>query len=49
MGAERYYNYFSKKDLEDIIQQTKFKIEEFQKEGGENNNKWLIYVLKKQL
>lgn len=47
MGAERYYNYFSPRDLEDIIQKTKFQIEDFRKEGGENNNKWLIYVLKK--
>lgn len=47
MGAERYYNYFSKKELDDIIQQTKFQIELFRKEGGDNNNKWLVYVLKK--
>ncbi len=47
MGAERYYNYFSQKDLDSIIQQTKFQIGDFRKEGGENNNKWLIYVLKK--
>lgn len=47
IGAERYYNYFSKKDLDDIIQQSKFQIEDFKKEGGEDNNKWLIYVLKK--
>lgn len=47
MGAKRYYNYFCKKDLDDIIQQSKFKIKDFRKEGGENNNKWLIYVLKK--
>lgn len=47
MGAKRYYNYFNKKDLDDIIQQTNFHIEDFRKEGGEDNNKWLIYVLKK--
>ena len=47
LGAERYYNYFTKTDLDDIIQQTKFQIANFEKEGGENNNKWLIYVLKK--
>lgn len=46
LGAERYYNYFTKTDLDDIIQQTKFQIANFEKEGGENNNKWLIYVLK---
>ena len=47
MGAERYYNYFTKKDLDDIIQETKFKIEDFHKDGGNNNNKWLVYVLRK--
>ena len=47
LGAERYYKYFTKTDLDDIIQQTKFQIANFEKEGGENNNKWLIYVLKK--
>lgn len=47
MGAKRYYNYFNKKDLDNIIQQTNFHIKYFRKEGGENNNKWLVYVLKK--
>ncbi len=47
MGAERYYNYFRQKDLDDMIHQTNFKIEDFHTDGGENNNKWLVYVLKK--
>lgn len=47
MGVERYYNYFSEEDFNDIINKTDFKIEKFYKEGGDNNNKWLIYVLKK--
>lgn len=47
MGAERYYNYFSQSDLDNIIQKTKFKIEDFHKDGGDNNNKWLVYVLRK--
>ena len=47
MGAERYYNYFTKEDLDTIIQKTKFKIEDFHKDGGSNNNKWLLYVLRK--
>lgn len=47
MGAERYYNYFLQKDLNNMIEQTKFKIQYFHTEGGENNNKWLVYVLKK--
>lgn len=47
MGVERYYKYFSEKELNKIITKTKFKIYDFHKEGGENNNKWLVYVLKK--
>lgn len=47
MGVERYYNYFHQKDLDDIIKQTNFKIQDFHTEGGDNNNKWLVYVLKK--
>lgn len=47
MGAERYYSYFSKEDLDKMIGQTNFQIIEFHKEGGENSNKWLVYVLKK--
>ena len=34
-------------ELDDIINQTEFKIETFYKNGGDNNNKWLIYVLHK--
>ena len=47
MGAERYYNYFFQKELDDIIKQTGFKIERSYREGGANNDKWLVYVLKK--
>lgn len=47
MGAERYYKYFRKEELDGLIKQTKFEIKNFHKEGGENNNKWLVYVLKK--
>lgn len=47
MGAERYYSYFCKEDLDKMIGQTKFQIKDFHKEGGENNNKWLVYVLRK--
>jgi len=44
MGVERYYNYFLKEDLDNIIKQTPFKIQDFHTEG---ENKWLVYVLKK--
>lgn len=47
MGAERYYSYFCKEELDKMIEQTKFQIKDFHKEGGENNNKWLVYVLEK--
>lgn len=47
MGAERYYKYFSEEELNEIITNAGYKIYNFHKEGGENNNKWLVYVLKK--
>lgn len=47
MGAERYYHYFNQINLDNIISQTKFQIQDFHKEGGDNNNKWLVYVLRK--
>lgn len=47
MGVERYYNYFSKENLDNIILKTNFKIQDFHTEGSDNNNKWLVYVLKK--
>lgn len=47
MGADRFYKYFKEEDMNEIIEQTKFKVYDFHKEGGSNNNKWLVYVLKK--
>lgn len=47
MGIERYYNYFYQKDLDDMIKETGFQIMNFYTNSGKNNNKWLIYVLKK--
>ncbi len=47
MGIDRYYNYYYQEDLDKIIAQTKYKIINFHKEGGDDNNKWLVYVLKK--
>ena len=47
IGVERYYNYFLQEELDSIISKTEFKIENFYTDGGENANKWLIYVLKK--
>ncbi len=47
MGVERYYHYFLQDEIDNIISKTNFKIERFFKEGGDDNNKWLVYVLKK--
>lgn len=33
--------------MNEIITKTGFKVYDFHKEGGSNNNKWLVYVLKK--
>ncbi len=47
LGEKRFYNYFSKETLDYIIAQTSFIIKDFYTEGGNSNNKWLVYVLKK--
>lgn len=47
MGDKRYYKYFNEKELNEIITKIGYQILDFRKEGGENNNKWLVYVLKK--
>ena len=47
MGAERYYRYFSKNEVDEVINKIGYQIYHFHTEGGDNNNKWLVYVLKK--
>ncbi len=47
MGVERYYSYFRKEELDSMIDKIGFKIHNFFKQGGDNNDKWLVYVLKK--
>lgn len=47
MGEKRFYNYFRKNELNGLISKTNFKIDKFLYEGGDGNNKWLVYVLKK--
>ncbi len=47
MGVERYYAYYNKSELDDMIAKIGFKIEKFYFDGGKTNNKWLIYTLKK--
>ena len=48
MGIDRFYHYHTAEDLEDAIAETDFDIIDFHKEGGDQHNKWLVYVLKKQ-
>lgn len=47
MGVERYYRYFSKNEIDEIINKIGYQIYHFHTEGGDNNNKWLVYVLKR--
>lgn len=47
MGAERYYNYFIKDELDSMIKDINYEIISFHTEGGSNKDKWLVYVLKK--
>lgn len=47
MGIDRYYSYYHQEDLDSIIAQTGYEIIHFHKEGGDEKNKWLVYVLKK--
>ena len=47
MGAERYYNYYTEKEINEIIKNTNFNILSFHKEGEEENSKWLVYLLQK--
>lgn len=49
MGEERFYKYFKKEELENIIEKVGFSIFKFHYEGGNDNNKWFVYVLKKQI
>ncbi len=47
MGVERFYHYFTKEELDNLISETAFKVQDFHTEGGKENNKWLVYTLKK--
>lgn len=47
MDAERYYRYFTETELNEIIKKARYEIHHFHKEGGENSDKWLVYVLRK--
>ena len=47
MGAERYYRYFTEREINQLVSKIGYQIQSFHKEGGENDNKWLVYILKK--
>ena len=47
LGVDRYFNYYSKKEMDEIISKTKFEIIDFRNSVSENGIKWLVYVLKK--
>ena len=48
LGVDRYFNYYSKEDMDNIISKTKFRIYDFQDSIAENGIKWLVYVLVKR-
>ena len=48
MGVDRYFRYYSKKDMDKIINKTNFKVLEFHRFIGLANIKWFIYVLRKE-
>ena len=47
VGENRYFNYYTKEDMDKIISNTKFEIINFQSNTTSSGVKWLIYVLKK--
>ena len=49
MGAERYYRYFSKNEIDEVINKIGYQIYHFHTEGGDNNNKWLVYPTKAEV
>ena len=47
IGKKRFFNYFYRDQLDEIIKNNHFHIKDFCYEG--DNNKWLVYVLKKTI
>ena len=48
MGVARFFTYFYKDEIDEMINKIEYKLISFHKEGGENNDKWLVYVLEKR-
>ena len=49
LGVDRYFNYYSKKEMDEIINKTKFNIIDFKRISTGDGNKLLIYVLRKEV
>ncbi len=49
LGENRYFNYYSKEEMDKIISKTNFKITNYYDTVAENGIKWLVYVLKKEI
>ena len=49
LGEKRFFNYYSKEEMDKIISKTKFKIIDFHNSIAENGISWLVYVLKKEI
>ena len=47
LGVERYYHYYDEIELNNLIEKIGFHIVQVKRDGGENNNKWLTYILEK--
>lgn len=47
IGVDRYFRYYYKEDIDNIISKTKFKILKYNEEIGVEGAKWLVYVLRK--
>ena len=45
MGAERYYHYFDNNEMFRILGRIGFRTVNFFQEGGDNKNKWLVFVV----
>ena len=48
LGEDRYFNYYSKDEMDEIVKHTKFKIFDYHEVEAENGISWLVYVLKKE-
>lgn len=47
MGEKRFFAYYDKAYVDDLIKKTGFRIKQFFMQGGETGDKWLFYVVVK--